>query len=151
MARNDDLACLICMSAPCACNKPQGATPRRAGPRKAATPKPAPESIQEEAAPPARPSFMDKIRQQAAAEEAGKKSKELQDKLIRTPVKSQSRFAERMTDEEAALLAAVRLLSEAFEIHPDDLQPFKDRLSREPSVEERAGAWRYRNGGQGST
>ena len=149
MARNEGLLCLICMLTPCGCNKPQGVTPRKAGPRK-----PVPANPEEPAATtpavPVKPSFMDKIRQQAAREESTKKAEALKARLTRGPEQSPSRFSEKMTDEEAALLSAVRLLSDAFEIHPDDLEPFKDRLSREPSVEERAGAWRYRRNVEGS-
>ena len=142
MARNDDVVCLICEEVPCGCNKPKGASPRRAAP-KASVLKPEPQA---KPTAPARPSFLDRMRRDSSAAAAAKARDRLVDQ-VRPPTSADKRFTQKMTDEEAALLSAVRCLSEAFEIHPDDLAPFQDRLNRPPSVEERSGAWRYRRDG----
>lgn len=137
--KNDGLLCLICMQSPCACNKPQGDRPRKA------TPKPVVKCGDPTVESPAkiRPSFTERMRAEAREKSAKEKQARL-DALRKRDAKPRARFTETMTDEQAALLAAVRALSEVFEIHPDDLAPFKDKLSRPATVEERAKAWRYR-------
>jgi hypothetical protein len=142
MAKNEGIPCLICEFAPCACSQPRrGARPVK--PR--ATPKPVAETPVEPVPSipePAKPSFVERMREQAASREQEEKRRRLEEQQAPSH-SAPSRFNE-MTDNEAAMLAAVRCLSEAFEIHPDDLAPFRDRLAKPPSVEERAGAWRYR-------
>lgn len=150
MAKNEGLLCLICGEVPCGCNKPQGAPPRKKAAPKKATPKPV-EKVQ--AAPvesPVKPSFRERMRQAATEKQQEEVRRRAENRF--KPMSEEvpaSRFSHKMTDEEAALLAAVRTLSEAFEIHPDDLAPFKEKLDKPPSVEERAGTWRYRKNARG--
>jgi hypothetical protein len=51
-------------------------------------------------------------------------------------------------EEDAALVAAVRILNDAFVIEPDDLAPFRKYLDVEPSLRERASFWKARKNGQ---
>lgn len=144
MARNEDLACFICEKAPCAC-KAQGATPKRATPRKPAEP---PVAAKPESVAPSKPSFVERMREQAKRETDAAQGSAIENRWAKRTERTQARFAGKMTDSEAATLAAVRALSNVFEIHPDDLEPFRDRLSKPPTVEEKAGAWRYRRSGE---
>lgn len=140
MARVEDLACFICEEAPCICKK-QGVTPKKAAPRKTTPP---PVAAKPEPAAPEKPSFVERMRQQAKEKAGAAQESAVEDRWMKRTERAPTRFAGKMTDDEAALLSAVRALSNVFEIHPDDLAPFQDRLSRPPTVEEKAGAWRQK-------
>lgn len=146
MARNEDLACFICEEAPCAC-KARGATPKKLAPRNPAKP---PVAAEPDSTVPSKISFVERMREQAKRETDDAQESAIEDRWAKRTERTQARFAGKMTDSEAATLAAVRALSDVFEIHPDDLAPFQDRLSKPPTVEEKAGAWRHRRNGNDS-
>jgi len=146
MARKPQLdLCLICGSAPCTCNKVR-ARPKKAAPK---SEKPV-DSPQETASMPpvadAKPqSFITRMRDMAAQ---GSLPNLVKPEPVRARPTAKSAELPPLDAEDSAMLGAIRLLSEAFVIKPEDLARWQPYLDKPASTTERAALWRTRRGEQ---
>lgn len=127
--------CMLCAQLPCACSSNKAKKSQR--PRMPPTPKP---GEKKEEALPARSSAADRMRARAAAPEVQV------DVAVTVRAAPKVKPLPELAPAEAAFLPAIRLLHEAFQIHPDDIRPWLPYLAEPASTRERAAVWRARKG-----
>ena len=138
--------CLLCGQLPCACvsTRPKAKAKPRA--RKVASEQVISAEPAVTVAPqpaPSRQSMVERMRARAAA------APPLPPPVVREVPRRARPTAEHarpkpLSVEDAETLKAVRVLSDAFEIHPDDLKRWKPYLDQPETPQERAAQWRKR-------